>query len=126
MALALIGTGLSLSASIVVRHSRLVAEQRQYRMALDELSNQLELLAGLPKEELPTALERLEVSDSTAAHLPEAQLTGEVRPSDVGQQLALSITWEGCAKDAPPLSLSAWVMETNRSSRPAPAEGSLP
>ena len=116
VALTLLSVGLSLSASLVVRHNRLLAEQRHYRLALDELSNQLERLAALPIDELTEAIDELKPSSFAADHLPGATLHGELRSSEIGQQLALSISWDDRVETAAPLTLSAWLI----------AEGPLP
>jgi len=109
VALTLLSAGLTLSAQLVVRHQRLLIDQRQYRLALDELSNQLERLASMPAEELPEALENLSPTEGTKQHLPDAALEGSVASGDLGQQLTLSISWQPRNQAAAPLTLSAWL-----------------
>ena len=48
----LLGGVLAISTPLVVTHGRLLKAQRNYRMALDELSNQLDRLSALPSAEL--------------------------------------------------------------------------
>ena len=47
VALTLLTTTLSVAAPLVVRHGWLLASQRHYRMALDEVSNQMERLSTM-------------------------------------------------------------------------------
>jgi hypothetical protein len=109
VALALLSGGLTFSGTLLVRHGRLMAEQRQYRVALDELSNQLERLAGLPFEKLTEAAGSLQTSDFAAERLPGARLKGEVQTEDDCQRLTVSITWAERREGAAPLALSAWI-----------------
>lgn len=109
VALTLLGAGLTLSAQLVVRHQRLLVQQRQYRVALDELSNQIERLSSLPMAELKPAIAELRPSEGVAKHLLGAALQGELQPEDNGQRLSLSITWDQRGQTAAPLSLSTWL-----------------
>lgn len=109
VALTLLGSGLTLSAQLAVRHQRLLVQQRQYRLALDELSNQIERLSSLPRSELKPAIAALRPSEDVARHLPGAALQGELQPDDGGQRLSLSIIWDQRDQTAAPLSLSTWL-----------------
>jgi len=48
MGLTLLSAVLTFATPLIVRHGRLVTAQRNYRLALDEVSNQLERLRVLP------------------------------------------------------------------------------
>jgi hypothetical protein len=109
VALTLLAAGLSLSAQLVVRHQRLLVQERHYRLALDELSNQLERLSALPPNELPSAIADLRPSEVVTQHLLGAALEGDLRSADMGQRLTLSITWLARDQTAAPLSLSTWL-----------------
>lgn len=109
VSLTILSAGLTLSAQLVVRHHRLLLDQRQYRLAMDELSNQIEQLAQLPLSERTAALADLQPRDLAKRHLPDAALQSELVAEDFGQRLTLSITWFERDQAAAPLRLSTWL-----------------
>lgn len=108
VACTLLSTVLSVATPLVIQHNRLLTAHRDYQLALDELSNQLERLTALPAAELPAALEKLSPSDLATAHLHDAQLTGELA-ADQGQRLTLHLTWGEPQRRSAPVSLAAWI-----------------
>src|SRR5882672_4071612 len=80
VAFTLLTTLLSLSLSSMVRHGRLLTSEQNYRLALDELSNQLDRLTALPGNELPLAVKELKLTPFTAERLSDAKLVGEIAP----------------------------------------------
>jgi hypothetical protein len=118
VSLTLLTTTMSVFVPMVVRHARLLTAEREYRLALDELSNQLERLTALPPADLPAEMGRLSPSEYAAAHLHGVKLTGELLPAEFGQRLTLRIVWDEPQRSAAPLSLAAWILPQ----RPAPAE----
>src|SRR5882724_7546940 len=80
VAFTLLSTALSLSLPLVVRHGRLLESCRHYRLALDELSNQLDRLTALPEADAQVALKQLKPSQFIAAKLPGAELSGQLQP----------------------------------------------
>ena len=109
------------STSLIVKHGRIVQAQRQYRMALDELSNQIEMLSTVPAAELEQAVERLQPSDFAAAQLAGIQLEGELQPADPGQRLTLRIWWDESQRSKAPVTLMAWILP-QPGSQPASAD----
>lgn len=109
VACTLLGAVFSVATPLVIQHNRLLTTHRQYQMALDELSNQLERLTALPAAELPSALEKLAPSESSAAHLHGAKLTGELSEADQGQRLTLHLVWDEPQRQSAPVSLAAWI-----------------
>lgn len=109
VACTLLGAVLSVATPLVIRHNRLLTEHREYQMALDELSNQLERLTALPREELPATLEKLAPSELAAAHLHGAKLSGELAEADPGQRLTLHLVWDDPQRKSAPVSLAAWI-----------------
>ena len=93
VALTLLTTVLSVAVPLVVQHGRLLADCRSYRLALDELSNQLDRLSALPAEELAASLQQLRPSELTARSLPGAKLTSQLDSVDLGVRLTLRISW---------------------------------
>jgi hypothetical protein len=108
VSLTLLTSTLTLSLPLVVRHGRLLVDQRDYRVALDELSNQLDRLAALPESEMQAARENLAVSEFAAARLPDAKLSGGFEPADIGGRLTLRLTW-GRSKPHE-ISMAAWII----------------
>ncbi len=109
VAFTLLATVLSVSAPLLIRNNRLIASQRDYRLSLDELSNQLDRLTTLSPAELPAAIERLVPSDFVIARLPGAKLSGELQPSDPGTRITLKLSWENLGNRRAPVALTAWV-----------------
>lgn len=122
----LLSSVLAFATPLVVRHGRLLAAQRDYRLALDELSNQLERLTALPPAELPAAVEGLSPSDFAAAHLPGAELTAELTSADIGQRLTLKLSWDEPQRSAAPVTLAAWVVPLSDPPRSATARRDQP
>jgi hypothetical protein len=97
-------------APLVVKHRRLLTAQRDYRLALDEVSNQLERLTALPEGEISAALQSLKPSEFAVAKLPGAALRGELESIDYGQRLRLELTWDEPQRRGAPVSLAAWIV----------------
>ncbi|WP_425614073.1 hypothetical protein NA78x_003927 [Anatilimnocola sp. NA78] len=100
---------LTLATPLIVAHNRLLIAQREYRLALSELSNQIERLSLLPPAELPTAIEQLEPSPLATEKLSGAKVAGEVKASDLGQRVTLQITWDEPNRREAPVRLTAWL-----------------
>ncbi len=110
VAFALLTTLLSLSLSSMVRHGRLLTSEQNYRLALDELSNQLDRLTALPGNELSLAVKELQLTPFTAERLSDVKLVGEVAPADIGQRVILRLT----SRDPNGLkvSMAGWVFHS--------------
>ncbi len=110
VALTLLASVLALSTPLIVAHGRLLKAQRNYRLALDELSNQIEQLTILPAEDFPSAIEKLAPSPWAAQRLPGATLRGQLADADLGHRLTLEIWWDEPGRQAAPLRLTAWIV----------------
>ncbi|MGE3641026.1 MAG: hypothetical protein AB7G28_20890 [Pirellulales bacterium] len=99
---------MAVATPLVVRHGRLLESQRHYRIALDELTDQLDRLTALPGDELPQAIERLAPSDFARERLAGAEIKGEVTPADGGQRITLRLVWSEPGRHDAPLTLSGW------------------
>lgn len=126
VSLALLVTLISVATPLVVRHGRLLKSQRNYRLALDELSNQLELLNGLRSDELPDAVKRIAPSPFVAERLSGARLTGKIEPAEVGGRVTLQLAWNEIGRRDAPVSLSAWILPVPGQSHGVPEEGGRP
>jgi hypothetical protein len=105
----LLSAALTLATQLVVQHSRLLRTQRDYRLALDEVSNQFERLSFLPARQLSGALSDLKPSELIAHKLPGAELQGELHATDIGQNLTLRISWPGPYGTPMTVSLATWL-----------------
>ena len=123
VAFTLLSSVLALSTPLIVKHGRLLTAQRDYRLALDELSNQLERLAVLPDEDRSAALRQLTPSAIAAERLPGAQLRGELDSLDLGQRLTLRLWWDEPQRAAAPVVMTAWILpNAEMPSRPGTME----
>jgi hypothetical protein len=125
--LTLLVTTLSVAAPLVVRHDRLLKSQRDFRLALDELSNQMERLVTIPVNDLSSAIQQLVPSEFLIRRLPSAQLSGELQPTEGGMRVNLQITWNELSGPRTPVSLAAWIFSPKqpRASQ-GPEPGGLP
>jgi hypothetical protein len=118
VALTLLSTTLAVAAPLLVRHNRLLVSARHYRLACDELANQIERLTALPSGDVAEAVADLEVSEFTAERLHDAALTATLADADIGQRLTLGITWDEPGRNTAPVTLVAWIYsEPNGASR---------
>jgi len=133
VALSLFMTALLVTTPLMVRHGRLLVDQRRYRIALDEVSNHLDRLGALPTEELAAAVAQLKVDDWTLARLPGAALQGHLEPADIGSRITLELSYgaearqsSGHTSDAGPkrksVTLESWVAPRLEKSEAVSAE----
>jgi hypothetical protein len=109
---------------LVVRHGRILSSARQYRIALDELSNQAERISILSEEGAAEQIDALKPSDFALERLPGAELSTQLAADSNGQWITLSLTWEEPGRRAAPVSLVAWLPREPKSAASTPAEGS--
>jgi hypothetical protein len=121
VSLSMLMTALTVSLPLVLHHGRLLIEQRNYRLALDEVSNHLDRLSATRPDELSLALQQLLVSPFTAEKLHDATLTAELKPAEVGQRLVLTLTWKSLGEQK--VTLAAWLFNDSTT---LPATGNEP
>jgi hypothetical protein len=110
VSLTLLGSVLALSTPLIVAHGRLLKAQRNYRLALDELSNQIDRMSALPTANLPRAIDEIAPSALAAERLPGAVLRGRLAEAELGWRLTLEIWWEEPNRQAAPVRMTAWVV----------------
>lgn len=115
-------TVISVATPLVVRHERLLKSHRNYRLALDELSNQMDRLTVLPLNELPQAVKQLSPSTFVAERLPGARLGGELQSAEFGTRITLALSWNDTERSRAPVSLAAWVYPSKPQLGKEPAE----
>jgi hypothetical protein len=118
VAFTLLSTALSLMLPLVVRHGRLLESCRHYRLALDELSNQLDCLTTLPPAEAKSAVAQLAPSPFIAANLPGAKLMGQLKSADVGDRLTLQLSWDDMPEHPTAVSMAAWILPATQNPLP--------
>ena len=106
-AILLIGV-MSLVTSLAFRVDRVWIDVRHHRLAMTELSNQLELLTRLSVAELPEAIEGLTPSNLVAEALPEASLFAELQNEGLLTRITLKLDWQR-RHPAKPMQMVAWV-----------------
>lgn len=93
---------------LAVSAGRLGRDTRVYRLAVDELANQLARLSALDEEERAAVLHELTPSEEVRDALPQASLVGRIVEDEDGTRLVLSLDWQRPV-DAPPLELVGWL-----------------
>ena len=101
-------TLVSIVVPLSVRAGRLWQEARSYRLAVNELSNQLEDLTLLGDQEREQALAKWQPVEGLLLALPDARLTGEVLDDEDGKRLRLSLEWRRSV-GSPPLCMIGWI-----------------
>jgi hypothetical protein len=102
-------TVIVVATPLAVRQVRILTGSRDYRIAVEELSNQLEQLTALPGDELRSRLDDIEPSEFAATRLPGAEISAALAPADVGERLTLAIVWNEPQRRAAPVRLVAWL-----------------
>lgn len=102
---------LGVALPLVVRHGRILSSARQYRIALDELSNQAERLAAVDRDDAMAYVDTMKPSEFALQHLPDAELSSEVVGSDPGggERVTLSLVWDEPGRRAAPVRLVTWL-----------------
>ena len=83
----------------------------QRRVAVAELSSQLEELTLLDQESATEKIEQLKLSQIFTERLPEAKLTGKISQDNLGVRIQLSLNWKR-AVESKPIILSGWLIES--------------
>ena len=109
VACTLLGSFVAVVVPATVRVGRLQQSLRQERIALDELTNQLDRISLLPIDQISDELETLKASEPTASSLLTPKLSGEMDESQDGYRIVLNITWDGSGRRDAPLAMSTIV-----------------
>ncbi len=108
VAATLLITALSLVVTLSFRTGKLWQDSRHYKLAVEELTNQLERLTILDETELDAALTEVAVSEAIQTVLPNVRLSGIKVSDDNGTRVVLEIQWDRVGK-AEPLALVGWL-----------------
>ena len=101
---------MSLVTSLCFRASMVWKDISHHRVAMSELSNQLEQLTQLNSKDVQLQLEQLQPSSTAGQTLSEPRLSGELVESELGKQLNLKLTWKSRHSDQS-VQLSGWIKD---------------
>lgn len=109
VACSLLGSLMLLVVPSAVRLGRLQHTIRHDRIAMDEITNQLDRLTQLPLNELKQELDSLTPSEFATSGLPDPNLSGTLQSLGDGYRLALEISWNRPGRQAKPLTMATWI-----------------
>ena len=109
---------MSLVTTLCFRISLVWQDIGHQRVAVAELSNQLDRLSRMTPQQVRDELETLRPSELSKRTLREPQLSGEVVQSDMGHQINLRLDWNR-GHPGQPIELVGWITH-----RPETREGS--
>ncbi len=115
VAAVLLMTVMTFVTTLMFRVNRVWSEIGQHRVAAMELSNQLEQLTRLTRDEATLAIKALQPSSLCKSTLPEPTLVGETSEDELGIRIELQINWQRLPP-GPPLVLSGWLTTASTNS----------
>ena len=86
----------------------------QYRVAVHELSAQLEELTLMDANSVTERIDQLKPSAVSAERLPDAKLSGLLVKDSLGTRVELSINWKRMV-ESKPVVLCGWLIESEDS-----------
>ena len=92
-----------------IRNGRLQQTIRHDRIAMDEVTNQLDRLAQLPLKQIKQEIAKLTPSGFAVAGLPNPRLSGTLQETQEGYRIALEISWNSPGRSVAPLTMATWV-----------------
>lgn len=101
----------------VFRIGRIWTDTAHYRIALQEVSNQLEVLTNLPPDEVQPAIDALVVSPDVARSLDGARLSGQLLQDGFGDRVRLGITWQA-GHAMRPIQIEGWLIQSSTEESP--------
>ena len=115
---------MSVVTPLAVRSGRLWQDSRHYRLAIEELSNQLERLTALNARQRKIAVQKLALSPEISTVLPNPVLSAETLADEDGIRLVLHLSWDRLGKNNP-VAMVAWI-DSSAVSAPADNGGTAP
>ncbi len=113
VACTLLGSLMLFIVPSAIRNGRLQRMIRQDRIAMDEVTNQLDRLALLPLNQIKQEVARLTPSEFAVAGLPHPTLSGTLQDAEEGYRLALEISWNSPGRSVAPLTMATWIYPTS-------------
>ena len=101
---------MNFAGPMIARINQLWTHTQTNQFAIDELSNQMDMLIRMAPEKVEEALPALRVSEAFQRAVPEAQLKGTLSEDELGRRVTLSLSWLD-VPDAKPIQLTGWLIE---------------
>jgi hypothetical protein len=101
----------TLVTSLIFKCGMIWRDVSYHRVAVHELSRQLEELTLLDADSVKVKLQQLEPSPVCRERLPEAKLIGSMSKDNLGVRVQLSLNWKR-AVESRPVVLCGWLVET--------------
>jgi type II secretory pathway pseudopilin PulG len=118
VAASLLAAAMGIVGPLAVQTTRLAQDSRQQRLALDELSDQIERLTALDPPSRSDALQQLQVSEALSYAAPEATIQGETLRDADGVRLVLTLQWNHPSRPRAPVQLVGWLDPLPQESSP--------
>ena len=99
---------MNLVTTLCFRISLVWRDIGHHRVAVAELSNQLDRLTRMNSQQVLDAMKTLKPSELCERTLPEPQLSGELVQSEIGQQINLRLDWKR-RHPGQPVELVGWI-----------------
>jgi hypothetical protein len=112
VACSLLGSLMLLVVPSAIRITRVQRMMRHHRIAMDEITNQLDRLGQLPIDQIEEQLITLTPSEFALAGLPNPSLSGSLHESAEGYRLAIQISWDSPGQNVAPLTMATWLFPT--------------
>ena len=100
---------MSMVTGMCYRISTIWKDVGHHRVALTELSNQLDRLTLMEVDEVRQELDSLGATTTCGRTLSDPQLTGELVETELGTQINLKLNWTRLNPGAP-VQLSGWIV----------------
>ena len=105
----LLVTVMSFVTTICFRINLVWKDVNHHRVAMGELSNQLEVLTRLTRQEALAAVDAIQPSSVCASSLRNPELSGELVDDDFGSRIVLRINWDR-RNPSNPVELAGWIV----------------
>ena len=113
IATSLLITTMTISGRFVAASQRIWQQTRHARLALEELTNRIDLLRTVPRDALAEELRQLTPSSWIAEILADPALEGETITDELGARIRHTLRWN-TGTETTSRQLIAWLDGTNR------------
>jgi hypothetical protein len=121
----IIATVMMFATSMTLNINRLWKDIRLQRLAVCELSNQLEVLTKFDGRALQQRIDAIEPSEFCQQGLHEPRITATVVNDDLGQRIDLELTWKHRPVDQS-IRLSGWAVGAALARNRLEDQGAMP
>lgn len=118
---AMLATVMSFVGNLCFRVNLIWSDVNHHRIAVNELSNQLEVLTLMKPEQAATAIKSLKPSLDCSRALKSPELTGEIVEDELGWRVVLRLDWKR-PNQSLPTELSGWIAAASEPSQTEKAE----